>query len=64
VAWKKTRDDREYLSVRLEGPFTRTEVNCALFSNREAGFVWNRTEPKEPDILTEGGSLRSVARAV
>jgi uncharacterized protein (DUF736 family) len=49
VAWKETKDDRDYLSVRLEGPFTPAEVNCALFSNREGGFdlVWNRAGPKK-----------------
>ena len=48
VAWKKSKDGRDYLSVRLDGPFTQTEVNCALFSNRDGGYdlVWTRAEAR------------------
>lgn len=45
VAWsKKTRDDRPYLSVKLDDPSFTAPIFAQLFENEQDGFdlVWSR----------------------
>jgi uncharacterized protein (DUF736 family) len=48
IAWKKTSArGNEYASVKLDGPFLPTPVNCALVKQADGyALIWDREKPK------------------
>lgn len=44
AAWKHSKDGRDYLSVKLDDPSLKSEINAILVQGDDDGFklVWNR----------------------